>query len=121
MRIVSVRVEPVARIFAILYAICGLGSFLIFAFSDVQYLTLPFGVLAPLFHLNVNLNLQRAASIPYSLLLCLGSVLSYSLTGWLTGTATALCFNFAARRMGGIDAKYFTVTQTPVSATESTF
>jgi len=34
------------------------------------------------------------------------AVLSYALTGWITGAVAALCFNAVAKRTGGIDAKY---------------
>jgi hypothetical protein len=36
-------------------------------------------------------------------------VLCYALTGWITGVAFALCFNFAAQKTGGIDAKFVSV------------
>jgi hypothetical protein len=34
-------------------------------------------------------------------------VLSYAITGWLTGVVAALRFNALAKLTGGIDAKYF--------------
>jgi len=37
------------------------------------------------------------------------AVLCYALTGWITGVAFALCFNFAAQKTGGIDAKFVSV------------
>jgi hypothetical protein len=56
MRIISVRVAPVARVFAIAYAVFGLMAFVVYALGTAEYLTLPFGVLGPVFHLNMNLN-----------------------------------------------------------------
>ena len=47
MRIVSVRVAPVARVLAIAYAVFGLVAFLVYAFGSAEALALPFGVLAP--------------------------------------------------------------------------
>jgi hypothetical protein len=105
----SVRVTPIARILAIAYAVFGIVAFLQFAVSSVQYLTLPFGVVAPLVHLNLNLNLARSTNVYYNLFLCLASVVSYSLTGWLTGAVVALCFNQIAKYTGGVDAKYVSV------------
>jgi hypothetical protein len=51
-------------------------------------MTLPFGILAPLFHLNVNLNLVRSSSMLYNIFLCVAAVLSYALYGmdhWSSG------------------------------------
>jgi hypothetical protein len=110
MRIISVGVEPVARVLAIGYSVCGLGSFLFYAVSSSgEVFTLPVGVLAPLFHLNLNLNLPRSSGVLYNTFLGVAAVLSYALTGWITGAAAALCFNVIAKQVGGIDAKYVSV------------
>jgi hypothetical protein len=85
MRITSVQVAPVARIAAIIYALLGLIAFLAFAAGSAQYLTLPFGFIAPLFHLNLNLNLGRSNSVIYNFFMCQAAILSYSASGWLTG------------------------------------
>ena len=106
MRIIGVRIGHFARVLAIAYAVFGLSAFIFFAISKADYLTLPFGVLAPLFHLNVNLNLVRSSSVFYNVFLCVAAVLSYALTGWITGVVAALCFNAVAKQTGGIDAKY---------------
>src|SRR5258707_351079 len=109
MRIISIRIEPFARVLAIAYAVFGLSAFVFFAISRADYMTLPFGILAPLFHLNVNVNLVRSSSMLYNifLFLCVTAVLSYALTGWITGLVAASCFNAVAKLTGGIDAKYF--------------
>ena len=114
MRIVSVHVEPVARIMAIMYAFFGLAAFLIFALTDAPYLTLPFGQVAPLIHLNLNFNLGRSTSVVYYCFQCVAAVLSYGVTGWLTGAGLALAFNLIARTLGGIEAKYFSTTEHPL-------
>lgn len=113
MRIISVRLKPIAGILSIVYAVFGLGYFMIFAIGSSAYLTLPFGVLAPLFYLNLNLNLPRSGGIPYNLFLCVACVVSYAITGGITGAAVAGSFNFVAKKMGGIDAKYFTIEPAP--------
>jgi hypothetical protein len=106
MRIISVRVAPVARILAIAYAVFGVCAFLVYAFGSGDFLTLPFGVLAPLVHLNLNLNLARSNGVLYNMFLCVSSVLSYGLTGWITGAVAAFFFNVIAKHTGGIDANY---------------
>ena len=111
MRIMSVRVALVARVFAITYAIFGFSAFIVFAFSDTNSFALPFGILAPLFHLNVNLYLRRSTDVVYNTFLCTGAVLSYALSGWITGVVATFCFNFVAKRTGGIDAEYFSVAE----------
>jgi hypothetical protein len=109
MRIISVRVAPVARVLAIAYAVFGLSAFVVYAVGSAEFLTLPFGVMAPLFHLNLNLNLARSGGVLYNIFLCMTAVLSYALTGWITGVVAAVCFNIIAKQTGGIDAKYVSV------------
>jgi hypothetical protein len=108
-RLVAVKVAPFATIIAIVYSAVGLIAFLLFVFGQPKYLSLPLGIVAPFVHLNINLNLARSQSVFYNIFLCFAAVLSYAFTGWLTGAAIALCFNFTAGRMGGIDAKFFSV------------
>jgi hypothetical protein len=110
MRIISVRLGPVARVLSIVYAVFGLGAFSLFEFTGAQYLSLPFGVVAPVFHLNMNFNLPRSTSIVYTVFSGLAAVLAYALTGWLTGATAALSFNVVAKRLGGIDAKYVSIS-----------
>ena len=116
MRIVSIRVAPVARALAIAYAVFGLFAFVVYAVGSAEFLTLPFGILAPLFHLNVNFNLARSGGVLYNIFLCVAAVLSYALTGWITGVIAAVCFNVIAKQTGGIDAKYVSVADDPTSA-----
>jgi hypothetical protein len=113
MRIISVRVAPVARVLAIVYALFGLSAFVVYAASSAESFTLPFGVVAPLFHLNVNFNLPRSGGVLYNVFLCAAAVLSYALTGWITGVVAAVCFNFIAKQTGGIDAKYVVTEEAP--------
>jgi hypothetical protein len=111
MRIISVRVGPIARVLAIAYAVFGLSAFVVYAFGSAGFLTLPFGVLLPLFHLNLNFNLARSGGVLYNVFLCAAAVLSYALTGWITGVVVAVCFNVIAKLTGGIDAKYVSVAK----------
>src|SRR5258708_26260338 len=106
MRIIGIRIEPCARVLAIAYAVLGLSAFVFFAISRADYMTLPFGILAPLFHLNVNLNLVQSSSMLYNIFLCVAAVLSYALTGWITGLVAASCFNAVAKLTGGVEPKY---------------
>lgn len=109
MRIISVRIAPVARLLAIAYAFLGLVSFLRFAFENARTITLPIGLVFPPFLLNFNLILTRRDDLIYNALLCGAAIGSFALTGWITGIAAALCFNFIAKQTGGIDAKYVSV------------
>ena len=116
MRIISVRVSPVAKVLAVVYAVFGLSAFVTYAVSNAQFLILPFGILAPLFHLNLNLNLARSGGVLYNTFLAVAAVLSYALTGWITGAVAAVLFNVVAKQMGGIDAKCVSVTSDELSA-----
>jgi hypothetical protein len=109
MRIISIRWQSVARILAIIYAVFGLGIFFLFAFTDAPYLTLPFGILGPLFHLNLNVNLARSSDLLSNAFYGFAGIVAYALTGWITGAAIALCFNVIAKAMGGIDAKFLSI------------
>jgi hypothetical protein len=116
MRLVSIRPGPIARIVAVVYAFLGLVIFVEFALSSSEYLTLPFGVLAIGVHLNLNLNLPRSSNPYYNIFLCIACVLSYALTGWITGAVATLCFNAVSNKLGGIDSKYFSfVDETKVT------
>lgn len=106
MRIISVRRAPVARVFALTYAICGLTAFLVFAFSSFQTFILPVGIILGIFHLNMNFQVARSTDLIANAFLCVGAVLSYALSGWITGAAVTLCFNFIAKKTGGIDARF---------------
>lgn len=101
---------------AIAYSIFGLAAFFMYAVSGAPFLTLPFGVLAPLFHLNLNFNLAHAEGLSYNAFLCVAAVLSYALTGWITGAAATICFNIIAKQTGGIDARYVEVAGEDPSA-----
>lgn len=94
---------------AIAYAVFGLSAFVVYAVGSAEFLTLPFGILAPLFHLNLNFNMARSGGVLYNIFVCAAAVLSYALTGWITGVVAAVCFNVIAKQTGGIDAKYVSV------------
>jgi hypothetical protein len=106
MRIISVRPAPVARVFALTYAVCGLAAFLVFAFSSLQTFILPVGIIIGIFRLNMNFQLARSTDLIANAFLCIGAVLSYAFSGWITGVTVTLCFNFIAKKTGGIDARF---------------
>jgi len=108
MRMISVRLKPVARILSVIYALLSVVGFLQFAFGGNDHLTLPFGIVAPLFYLNFNLNLPRSTDIAYNMGCFLSYIVAYAITGWITGAAAVISFNFVAEKMGGIDAKFIT-------------
>jgi hypothetical protein len=39
-------------------------------------------------------------------------ILAYAISGWVTGAVVVLVFNFVAKRMGGIDAKWLITEET---------
>jgi len=103
MRIMSLRVRPVARIFAIIYGVFSPFAVILMAFSKADYLRIPLGIIAaPLFFVNINFDIQHPTHILSAALLVLFAAACYAATGWLTGAALILCFNFIARRTGGI-------------------
>ena len=105
MRIMSLSVRPVARIFAIIYGVCSPFLLILAALSKADYLRIPLGIIAaPLFYVNINFDIQHPSHILSAALLVLFAAASYAATGWLTGAILVLCFNFVARRTGGIQA-----------------
>jgi hypothetical protein len=46
MKIVSLRIEPIARVSAIIYATFGFLFWITYCLSDVDTITLPIGVIA---------------------------------------------------------------------------
>jgi hypothetical protein len=73
--------------------------------SGRDYLRIPLGLIAlPLTYLNLNFDIQRPEHFLSGVLFVLFGAVCYAATGWLTGSAAVLCFNFIARRIGGIKA-----------------
>ena len=104
MRIISLRVRPVARIFAILYG--ALSPFIVIGImlSKGEYIRIPLGVVAPLLNLNFNFDFQTPTHFLTGTLVVLFGIACYVATGWLTGAALIVAFNFVSRRMGGIES-----------------
>jgi hypothetical protein len=79
------------------------------ALSKADNFQLPLGIMvAPLCYMNVNFDLQRPTHIWSAALLMLLAAACYTATGWLTGAALVLCFNFIERRTGAIEASVLT-------------
>ena len=106
MKIIGLRLEPIARVSAIIYAAFGLLFWIAFSLSDVGAITLPVGVIAPLLHLNVNFNFPRSTSVLVNCLYLLGSLAAYAATGWLTAALAVTCFNLIAKLKGGVRASF---------------
>jgi hypothetical protein len=119
MRIISVRPGPVARLFAIIYAVCGLSAFVVWAFTGLQTYYLPLGFVMGLFRVSVNLQFGRSSDLLNNALLCAGSIVSYALTGWITGIVLTLAFNFLAQKTGGIDARFVSARNSESSSPTS--
>jgi hypothetical protein len=114
MRIMSLRVAPVARILAIMYAILSPFLIILALLTKAEYIRIPLGIVAPLIYFNINFDLQTPTHFFSGAALMLLAAICYAATGWLTGAAAVLSFNFFARRMGGIDA--FVLSSDPVAA-----
>jgi hypothetical protein len=106
MKIMALRIQPIARVGAAIYAIFGASFWITYCFSNAQYLTLPVGVVAPMVNFSFSFHFHRTTDVVYNVLLFLGSVAGYALTGWLTAAALVICFNVAAKWKGGIRADF---------------
>lgn len=105
MRIMSLKVRAVARVFAILYAASSPIIVIFMLLSDADYLRIPLGLIAPpLTYFNFNFDIHRPTHFLTGMLFMLFGAVCYAATGWLTGALGTLCFNFIARRTGGIQA-----------------
>jgi hypothetical protein len=103
MKIMALRIQPIAKVMAGIYAIFGVSFWVSYCVGKAPYLTLPVGLVGPMVHFGFNFHFQRTTDIAYNVLLFLASVASYALTGWLTALVLVICFNLAARLKGGID------------------
>jgi hypothetical protein len=118
-RIVGVKWQKLALILAIIYPPVGLtGFFFAYIRGDASF-TLPIGFVMPLVNFAINLHLPRGTSFAYDLLLGLGTLVAYAVSGWITGAVVAGVFNLAASWLGGIDANHFVLDSRPL-ADEST-
>jgi len=113
-RIIGIRWQSLAAILAAIYAVMGVIMFFYFEVGNDQSFTVPVGFLMPLLNFSVNLHFPRMEQITFEVLLCLGSLIGYAVSGWITGAVAGLVFNFTAPRFGGIDAKWL-LTKEPNS------
>jgi hypothetical protein len=117
MRIMSLKVRPVARVVAVLYTAVSPLIVILLLRSDAQYLRIPLGIVAPpLVYLNINFDMRHPTHFWSGMLLLLFGVLCYAATGWLTGALATVCFNFIARRTGGIEASLLTEELPPLQS-----
>ena len=104
MRIMSLRVAPVARVLAIVYGVVGFTYVPTLLLMGAKEMILPVGIVAPLVFLSFNLHFALPTHFLTGILSAIAASLFYAVTGWLTGAAAVLAFNFVARRMGGVEA-----------------
>lgn len=109
MRIISVHPGAVALVFGFTYAVFGFVAFVAYAFSSLQIFVLPIGIVMGMFHLVFDIRLARSPDLLANALLLVAAVFCYGLTGCISGAAVAVCFNFVAQKVGGIDAKFVSV------------
>jgi len=99
---------PIAKIIAIIYGVLGILYVPEVLLTGTSQMTVPLGILAPLVHLNFNFHLPAPTHFLSGLLSAVAACACYTVSGWLTGGAAVLAFNFVATRMGGIDASVLT-------------
>jgi hypothetical protein len=104
MRILSFRIEPVARVLAIIYGMFGLISVPTSLLFGAKQIILPIGVFAPLLNFTFNLHLPLPTHFLTGVLSAAAATVCYTGSGWLTGAAAVLVFNLVARLNGGIEA-----------------
>src|SRR5271155_5107178 len=106
-RIIEIKIKTVAWIMTLFYGAFGVLCAIMVPFTTSDTITLPVGFFLPIFHFNLNLNFARPTSFLTGVLTTLAIVISFVVTGCITGILSTLLFNFIAKRLGGIDAKYF--------------
>src|ERR1700733_3587604 len=106
MKIVALRIQPIARVVSAIYAIFGATFWISYCLSTAQYLTLPIGIVAPMIHLNFNFHFNRTTDVLNNVLLFFASLAGYALTGWLTAMVLVISFNVVAKLKGGIEADF---------------
>ena len=120
MRIMSLKVRSVAKVFAILYAAFSPVIVISMVSSSATYFRVPLGIFAPpLTYFNINFDIQRPEHFLSGVLFMLFGAICYAATGWLTGALLVLCFNFIARRTGGIEASVLTNDSLATTAVRS--
>ena len=115
MRIISVRIEPVAQVFAWIYGCIGVIQGFVFALSSSEKVTFPLGIVAPLFHFNINWIVGRPVSPAVAVFVVFLMVISYAITGGITGAFLTLCFNVVAHIRGGINGTFVHLKKEPAT------
>jgi hypothetical protein len=115
-RIVSVDARAVARLLAWTYGILTTLGSITLLFVDLKRITYPFGFVVPGFHLNLNLHLPLTENPLGRLLTLAGFVVSYVITGWISGYLLGGLLNVVARHRGGIPASVVELEEPAPSA-----
>ncbi len=97
------------RTLAVIYGVLGIFYVPAVVLRGAQQVTLPVGIIAPLVYLNLNLHLPAPRHFLTGILSTLAACLCYT-SGWLTGAAAVVAFNFIAKRPGGVEASILTST-----------
>ena len=106
MKITALNVAPIARIFASIYGVIGLVSWIALRLTHAKYVILPIGIIGPLLHLNFSVSFRQSEDVFTNVFFMFASVASYAVTGAITAVAGVLCFNAVAKRKGGISADF---------------
>jgi hypothetical protein len=95
-----VSAVSLAKIGAAYYALIGALMLVFDAVKGTPVLGAPFGFLVPLLHLTMNLNFHRASWVPGIFSQVFLLTILYTLTGWLSGLACGVVYNFISRHLG---------------------
>ena len=106
--IVVVSALSLAKIGAAYYATVGLVMLTFDAVKGTPIFAVPFGFLAPLLGLTVNLRFPRALWAPGIFSQIFFSTVVYALTGWLSGFTFGVAYNLISKHLrvrisGGVE------------------
>ena len=59
----ALRIQPIARVVAAIYAIFGATFWITYCFSKAEYLTLPVGIVAPMVNFSFNFHFHRTSNV----------------------------------------------------------
>jgi hypothetical protein len=72
----------------------------------MQQFTFPFGIIVPFVYFTFNLKIPKSMTASAPAVYLIAAMFVYAVSGCITGLVGASLFNFIARIMGGIDARF---------------
>jgi hypothetical protein len=107
MKIVAIKIQPIARIVALIYGGFGVLFWISYCLmKSSPFMVLPIGIVVPWLHLNFNFFVERSNGLLHYILLLPASIICYGVSGWFSAAVAVLCFNLIAKLKHGIDADF---------------